>query len=396
MQVEVVIVGAGMVGLALAKRLDQIGLKVALVEKHVIDIDWPAGSLPMRVSAISPASQLLLEQLKVWPDIAPDAAPYENMRVWDAQTEASITLSAEDIYQAHLGHIVANRSIQKRLYQAIEQTDVECFMPDQVTHLQAQAARWQLGLSSGQTIETALLIGADGANSALRQQVGIDCSMTFYQQKAIVAVVQTELPHQSTAWQRFLPTGPLAFLPLSDPYHCSIVWRLEETHAESIEKLNDKSFCQQLAQALQYKLGSIQLLTERVAFPLKHHHCRTYVKPHFALIGDAAHSIHPLAGQGVNLGFLDVQVLSRVMSDTLEKQRPIGLLSDLNRYQQQRKWHNETMLQSMTLFNALFKQTDSFSKMVRQFGVNQVDSCHALKKYFIEQATGSTFLKEFR
>lgn len=395
MQVDVTVVGAGMVGLAMARQCQQMGMNIALIEKSPVSVKWPSDSLPLRVSAISPASQHLLTQLGAWSGIEKEAAPYENMFVWDAQSEAKITLTAEYIHQAYLGHIIANRVIQKHLYQALDQAEMSHLIPDQIGSLQPKPDGWQLHLASGKMIDTKLLIGADGANSSLRQQMGIASPVTFYQQKAIVAVVKTALPHQATAWQRFLPTGPLAFLPLSDPHQCSIVWSLDETHFESINGLDNAAFCQQLAQALEQKLGAIELLTDRAAFPLKHHHCKTYVKPHFALIGDAAHSIHPLAGQGVNLGLLDVQALSKIIQQAKARQRPLGLVSDLKRYQQKRRWHNEVMLQSMTLFNALFKQTDPVTKMVRQFGVNQVDSCHVLKKYLIEQATGRSLLKEY-
>ena len=392
MKVDVCIVGAGMVGLALANHLHQAGFRVALIEKDPPPEKISAAVLPLRVSAISLASQQLFSTIGAWDEIQQHAAPYEDMFVWDAATPAEITLSAAHVHRPYLGHIIENSRIQQALYACAQANEMPCFLPDTVAQVQRTATGCQVELASGQSIQAGLLVAADGVQSPLRARMGITCEPTLYQQTAFVGVVRMERSHDKTAWQRFLSTGPVAFLPLPDAQQCSFVWSVDDEQAEVLKTLSDDDFSASLADAIEQRFGQVNVLTERAGFPLKHQHAARYTQPHFALVGDAAHAIHPLAGQGVNLGFLDVFALVDTLQAAREQRRPLGLQSDLQRYASKRRWHNAAMLKAMTGINALFKQTNPVVKTLRHFGVRQANDLMPLKQYFIAQATGESWL----
>lgn len=388
---DILIVGGGMVGLVAAKGLTQQGWQVALLENQA------APQKPIlntentfRVSAISLRSEQLLTQLGVWGNISePNLGPYERMVVWDANTTAHIEMDAADIQSPYLGHIVPNDVMQYALYQQLQnEPDFMGLFAEQYTELQYTEGAWHARLKSGKVVTAKLLIGADGARSNIRKHLAIETDALLYGQSGIVANVHTELSHQNTAWQRFLTTGPLAVLPMQDQHECSIVWTVRTEEAERLLAASQNLFAQQLTEAFDGQLGKLSLLSKPVAFPLRRHHAKTYVSEQALLLGDAAHGIHPLAGQGVNLGFDDVAALLSVLSEAQMRKRPLGLFSDLKRYEQMRYHANQVMVHAMTGINTLFSNEQSLMMALRSRGMNFVNDQSWLKRFFIQHAAG--------
>lgn len=242
-------------------------------------------------------------------------------------------------------------------------------------------------LESGREITAKLLVGADGANSRVRELTGIEMIGWSYGQQAIVATVETEADHQQTAWQRFLPEGPLAFLPMQAPW-CSIVWSVSEQRADSLYALNKADFMQALAGDFEYRLGNIRDVGERARFPLKLSHARAYSAPRVALVADAAHTVHPLAGQGLNLGLQDVAGLMDQLSYALETGRDIGSRRVLRAYERNRKGDNWLMQGSFDALKRLFSNDQRFLTRLRNTGLSTVDRLPVLKNAFVRKAMG--------
>jgi 2-octaprenylphenol hydroxylase len=383
---DVIIVGGGMVGTAFALLLvKQTDLKIALIEAHkpaTVAID----DAPLqRVSAINPASQQILSEVNVWQTLHPSRlGPFENMQVWET-ADSDLQFSAADIGVDYLGHIVENQHIQQQALAAAKlHPQIEFICPVQLQHYQAG----QISLESGRVLTAELIVAADGANSILREQAGISSRGWTYQQHGLVATIRTEQSHQKTAWQRFLPGGPLAFLPLNDAHLCSIVWSLPTEQAEHLKTLDKNSFELRLAEAFEHRLGKVELVSERASFPLALAHAREYVKPGFALLGDAAHTIHPLAGQGVNIGLQDAEALSEILGWAVQNERRIGSLHTLKKYQRRRLAENLLMQFSMDGFHRLFTQTATPISWFRTAGMRQVNKSQWLKNHFMHQAIG--------
>lgn len=386
---DIVIVGGGMVGSALACALGESALKIAVIEGRKPDFDWPEDNYDIRVSAITRASQRLFEKLAVWEAIrAQRVSPYNEMYVWDATGDGSIHFDCADIGEPNLGHIIENRVISKALTERTEQFDnIDLFCPATPHRLLLHMDHAQLELDDGIIIESGLLVGADGGNSWVRQQAGIQVDTRTYNQQALVTTVKTELYHQDTAWQRFLPTGPLAFLPLTDGYS-SIVWSTTPEQANELLELDDAEFKATLADAFEHQLGEITEVGPRAAFPLKGQHAKHYVKPHLALVGDAAHTIHPLAGQGVNLGFADIIQLAQVILEDNNNRKATGSYKSLRRYERARRGDNLMMLESMGAFKNLFSNDSPALSQLRNVGLNITDKLVPAKQLFMRHAMG--------
>jgi 2-octaprenylphenol hydroxylase len=287
-----------------------------------------------------------------------------------------------------LGYIVENRHVQQACLARCKQLDnITLHCPAKPKSLSEQ----NLLLEDGQTLTTDLIVGADGARSLLREWADIDTHGWDYQQTAVVCTVTTKQSHQKTAWQRFLPEGPLAFLPLADPYQCSIVWSNSTEEATLLCDLEDENFNIALTNAFGGKLGDIIEISERISFPLKLRHADHYVETGFALVGDAAHTIHPLAGQGVNIGLLDAATLAEIVIEAYEKGRGIGSLHTLNKYQRRRKGDNLAMQITMDAFKRTFGSDLAPIRWARRFGLDTVNKSGLLRKLFIRQASGHRF-----
>lgn len=387
---DLLIVGGGMVGSTLACALGVADLKIALLEGMPLDRIRPGVNLDSRVSAISHASRRIFAAVGAWDGIAAwRVSPFRDMRVWDAAGFGGIHFDSAAMGESSLGWIIENRVIQSALLERARQLPtVELLCPAALDTVEAlENGRWWARLRDGRELTTRLLVGADGAESKVREMAGIKTSGWNYGQHAVVANVRTAEPHQATAWQRFLPTGPLAFLPLADGC-CSIVWATTPERAGALLTLDESDFAQALAEAFDWRLGAILEVGPRLAFPLRRQHAHAYVKPGLALIGDAAHVIHPLAGQGVNLGLLDAAALAEVILDAVAAGHDLGSLKVLRRYERWRKGDNLLMMGVMDGFKRLFGATPPPVRLLRNLGLNLTDAAGPLKHRIARRAMG--------
>lgn len=389
--VDVAVVGAGMVGAALALDLAQRGFAVALVEPRVPE-PWRAqDEVDLRVVALAASSVALLERVGVWAAIASArASAYRRMRVWDALAPGSLGFDAADDGASALGYIIENRLIQWTLWQALERRgDIALHSPARVVagELDAAGAARALELDNGARIKARLVVAADGADSALRRQCGIGTRGRDYVQRGIVAHVTHERAHEATAWQRFLPGATIAFLPLLDG-RSSIVWSVPNAQAERLLALDAAAFRAELGAAFDFRLGAITAATERAAFPLRLRLAERYVAPRFALIGDAAHAVHPLAGQGVNLGFRDVAELAQVLGDARERKADLGSEYTLRRYERRRRSDNVISARVFDAIQRGFGSGNTAVAALRGAGLALVDRIAPLKRFFAARAAG--------
>jgi 2-octaprenylphenol hydroxylase len=386
---DIIIVGGGMVGAALACALGDTPVKIAVIEARQSDFNWPEGSHDIRVSALTRASENIFINLGVWEAMQQDGvSPYRQMHVWDETGQGEIDFNSLDIGEINLGHIVENRVIQKAIQLRLADfSNIELLMPVTLTELRQQKNRAELITSDGQCLTTNLVVGADGANSWVRKQTGISLHTWAYRQTAVVCNVSTSESHQEACWQQFMPDGPLAFLPLADG-QSSIVWSTTEEKAQALITMDEKHFNQELQMAFGSTLGRVSLTSERAGFPLRLRHAKHYVEEHLALIGDAAHTVHPLAGQGVNLGLLDAAVLAEEIKQAIAHKRPIGSLSTLRRFERRRKADNIAMLAAMDGFKRLYSNDIMPLKLLRNAGMTLADKMSPLKNMMTRRAVG--------
>lgn len=386
---DVVLVGAGMVGATAALGLAQAGFQVVLLETALpprLEVDAPPD---LRVSAISQASASLFERLGVWQAMRGfRSAAYSKMHVWDAQNGASLDFDADSIESEHLGHIIENRVIQQCLLDGIdENANVTLIEGGKWCSVVPGASEVVLTLEDGRRLHARLLLAADGANSRLRERMGIQVQRKDYVQSGVVATVNTEHGHGDTAWQRFLPGGPLALLPLFDG-QCSIVWSAQAAEAERLCGLDDEAFCRQLTQASEGRLGKIVSSSRRAAFPLRLQQAESYIAPRFALLGDAAHVVHPLAGQGVNLGLGDAGAMVERLIEARRQGRDIGGERCLAAWQRQRRGVDTLMGKAFDAIKHVFARSDELSRTARFLGIQALDRSMLAKKLLMKVAMG--------
>lgn len=387
--VDIVIVGGGMVGLALAAALKHSELRIAVIEGRVPSLEL--AELPdVRVSALSRSSEIMLRNLGAWQGITSRrAAPYSAMEVWERDSFARIEFSANQMTQPDLGHIVENRVIQLALLEQVQkQANVTLFMPAKCQSLAVGESEAWLTLDNGQSLTAKLIVGADGANSWVRQQQDIPLTHWDYGHSALVANVRTVEPHQSTARQVFTPQGPLAFLPMSDPHMSSIVWSTEPNRAQRLLSLSELEFNKILTAEFDHRLGLCEVVGERAAFPLKMRYARDFALQRIALVGDAAHTIHPLAGQGVNLGLLDAASLAQELLALWHQGEDIGLLKNLRGYERWRKTEAAKMIAAMQGFKDLFEGDNPAKKLIRGIGMQLAGQLPGAKDEIMKRALG--------
>ena len=396
MQADLVIVGAGMVGSALALALKDSGLNLLVIDGSDVVVrpfDQAAPFEP-RVSALSAASQRILERLNAWSGIRQRRlAPYTQMHVWDGDGTGCVDFSAASVHAEVLGHIVENRVVQDALLEQLHASHVRLLGNARLEQLRHSQEQWLLSLSNGTDIRTPLVIAADGAHSVVRRLQGGQTREWDYLHHAIVTSVRIEKPHQHTAWQRFTEQGPLAFLPLPDrsgEHWCSIVWSVTPDYAEAVKALSDAEFCLALTQAFEGRLGNVLAADPRFSIPLRQRHAKRYVDQGLVLVGDAAHTIHPLAGQGVNLGFLDIAVLAETLLHAKARGENIADVRVLSRYERRRMPHNLAMMAAMEGFERLFQSDSLLLRLLRNTGLTQVQHSDAIKGAFMRQALGLT------
>lgn len=386
---DLIIVGAGVVGATLAAALCDSGLRIAVLDAREPPRFDPKADWDLRVFALSPASQRLLDAVGAWKSIpAGRVCAYTAMQVWDATGRGRIHFDCAEVGAEALGYIVENRLLQHALWQRLEPArNITAIYPARPEAVHFDPQHVVLSLQGGGRLQARLLVAADGADSTLRKLADIQTAGASYRQQAVVAHLSTEKPHRDMARQRFLPDGPLALLPLADG-RVSLVWSLEDPRADEIRALDDAQFCAAVTQGSEQVLGQITGTTIRAAFPLQRLRARTYVRPRLALIGDAAHAVHPLAGQGMNLGLLDVAALSAVIHAAVARERDIGDLAVLRRYERERKSDNLSMIMALDGFKRLFSNDIRPVALLRNAGLNAVDRFTPLKSAFMRRAMG--------
>lgn len=384
---DIVIIGGGMVGLALAQALKDTDCSIALIESQ--PTHFQLDEVTNRVSALNLSSETMLRQFGVWQQLQKwRLTAYSKMQVWEKDSFAKIQLDTQNLGVAHLGHIIENQLIRQALYQnVLQQENVEFFLaqPQQLGINENNAV---LSLTNGTILVGKLVVGADGANSWLREQVKIPLNFRDYQHTALVCNVETEEPHQQICRQIFSPDAILAFLPLHQPHLSSIVWSQDPIQAKKFVECDETYFNRHLMTAFDGKLGQCRVVGARQTYPLRARFARHFCQPRVALIGDAAHTIHPLAGLGVNLGFMDALALAEEIQENLAQNKDIGAYRHLQHYERWRKTEAIKMLAAMQGFKSLFAGDFPLKKLFRGIGMSVTDKLLPLKQQFILQATG--------
>lgn len=377
-----------MVGAALALALAQRRFSVLVLEARLPDLQWDDGSYDLRVSALTRASQQMFRNLGVWQAMVDDrVTPYQHMHVWDRAGLGEIDFDAADLAEPDLGHIVENRAIVRALWQAFDAAGVRVLAPAQLLGLAAAEEGASLQLADGSVLRAGLVVGADGARSQVRELVDIGSRSEPYDQHAVVATVSAELGNRSTAWQRFMRDGPLALLPLQADLF-SIVWSTSPDEARRLCAMPAEEFNALLSEASEWRLGGLSVQGQRAAFPLRLQHAQEYVRPGLALVGDAAHVIHPLAGQGVNLGLLDAGALLDALLAGRASGRPPGALRTLRAYERGRKGHNTATQLAMDGFKHLFGNDSAALSLLRNLGLGVAGRLPPLRRLFEKVALG--------
>ena len=404
-QVDIAIVGAGMVGMTLACLLADSGLTVRVIEARDSDrqslieaeLQQRNEAFDNRVSALTIASQQILQSTSAWPLMQQmRITPYTRMDVWDGEGSGNIQFNSHELQEQYLGHIVENRVTLAALYQAsLGMPAIEWQSGSRLTGLSevetSNNQQWRtLSFADGSELKAGLVIAADGAMSNTRRLADLPMWEWDYGHHAIVTTVKVADGHQHTCWQRFTDDGPLAFLPVSDTddQHCSIVWSTSPDHALALMNLDDDAFCYALEQAIEGRLGKITAAQPRMSVPLRQRHASRYVQAGFAAIGDAAHTIHPLAGQGVNLGLLDAAVLAEVILDAQATGEMWQSEYVLHRYQRQRQGENLKMAASMEGFKRLFAADAAVPRLLRNIGMSLMNQTPMIKNHVVQQAMG--------
>jgi len=355
---DALVVGGGVVGCAAALALAKQGLEVALLEAQVPP-PWSAERRDLRVYAFAPDNAALLDGFGTWAAVRDARAqPYRHMRVWDAAGGDELRFDADVLARPELGWIVEHGLLVDRLWNALPRAGVRVHAPVRAEAIEQTDEGVRVRLSDGVSLDARLVLAADGAESAVRALAGIDVDRTDYGQKGVVAYVASERPHEDTAWQRFLPTGPLAFLPCTSgangEHLSSIVWTLPDDEADRVIALPAADFERELASAFESRLGALTLQSNRVAFPLRRQLAREYARGRVLLLGDAAHVVHPLAGQGVNLGLRDVAALVASITQAQDKRADFASPQRIARWARTQRSENATNAHAFSAINALF------------------------------------------
>ncbi len=365
---DVVVVGGGMVGATVALGLGQQGMKVLLLERQAVDTVWRDDKpYQVRVSALTRASEHVLRNVGAWGGIKSRRYhAFTAMHVWDDLSSGEIHFSAQEMGEPNLGYTVENEVIQAALWEQVQACDaIHVLLNPTIKSLRLEEGQAWLELEGIGDVQTELLVGADGALSQIRQLAYIGLDTHDYEQCAVVGCVKTERPTEDTCWQRYTKDGPFAYLSMGD-HLSSIAWYLPTEKMQWALSLSDQAFALEVSKASDYRLGSVVEVGERAAFPLTRRHAEHYVKPNLALVGDAAHTIHPQAGQGVNLGLLDAAALiETVLSAKLAGKR-WGRYSVLRKYERWRRGDNAIVQRSMEAFDWLFKQDSNLKTSFRK------------------------------
>ncbi len=385
---DVVIVGGGMVGAAVACALGDSKLRVAVLENTLPESFAEDQPHDLRVSALSIASKNILESVGAWQGILNRRyCPFRRMRVWE--TAGDTEFCSDDINYPELGYIVENRITQLALLERLQDfSNIEFICPTAINKVDYRPGESsQILLADGRELSARLLIAADGGQSKIRQTVGIGVTSWDYQQHALVIYIETAYGQQDITWQRFLPSGPQAFLPLTGHYG-SIVWYNSPDEIKRLQKLPLADLADELVKAFPECLGKVERVIAATSFPLRRQHAQAYVKPGVALVGDAAHTINPLAGQGVNIGLLDAAALAETIIEAANKDKDIADIATLKRYEQMRRNENLKMMTVMDVFYQVFSNEIAPIKFLRNLGLGLAERVLPAKNLVMRNAMG--------
>lgn len=388
--VDVLIVGGGMVGGLLAGLLANSALKIMVLDQQKAPLFDGDGPYTPRVSAVTPASRQLLDAVGAWSAIsASRCGSFNSMQVWDGDGTGEVVFDSNGIGHAELGYIVENHLIQSAIFEVCQhKSNIDWLAPADIVKMEHVGAQVKVELSSGAVVIADMLVGADGANSFVRKQFSISVKQNPYNHQAVVTTVKTARCHNQCARQVFLSGGPLALLPLSDPYYCSIVWSMAPEQAESMLALKDAQFNRHLFRHMGRHLGDVEVAGERFSFPLLERHAESYSRQSVVLVGDAAHTIHPLAGQGVNLGFLDAGVLAEEVLRGVKSGLDVADSLTLKKYERRRRSHVALMMSAMKGFQGLFAQENIYVRLFRNMGMAGFNRLPYIKDKVLAGAMG--------
>ena len=386
---DIIICGGGMVGSALAGLLAESGLRIIILESNASPKSSHANK-DMRVSALSLATKNILHSIGAWQTIAAAEklpTPIMEMKIWDAGSNGQLHFDSAEIGEACLGYIVENEAVLIALRAKISQSkNIQLKFNARLQDINFSNNEVTVITEDGQTMSAKLLIGADGANSRVRTIIGIANHSWQYSQTAIVSTIDSEKPHMNTAWQRFLPTGPLAFLPLPSPQQTSIVWSVDIDRVDELLQLNDQEFAEKLGEQFEHRLGKIKKVSQRYSFPLTFGHAKSYADERLALVG--AHRLHPLAGQGANMGLLDVAALAETILKSHESGKDFGQARALNAYTRWRKQDNQIMLMALDSLKRVFSIDQPLLNTLRGLGMNLVKDLPPVRHQMMRFASG--------
>jgi 2-octaprenylphenol hydroxylase len=387
---DICIVGGGLAGLSLAALLSELDLSIAIVEPTPLPIDPvrpEKDDYALRVSAVNLASMRLFEHLGIKATLLDSrASGYQKMQIWDANSDAFIQFDANDIDAEQLGYIIENNIIINSIYDILKASNNIVLYSDSLLDINHKTDCIEMTLEKNQ-LNAKLLVGADGQFSKVRTLANIPTELGTFNQTALVCRIQTKHPHQQTAYQCFHHSGPIAYLPLADG-SSSIVWSCDTDKAGQLSQLDDKALAKAIQGAMQSVLGTVKILGPRASFPLAQQHASAYIDKRIALIGDAAHRTHPLAGLGANLGLQDAAVLAETLQEAIQQRRPIHNTSTLRKYERIRKHQNALTLDSMAAFKAGFASRSPGLTSLRAMALNSVNLSPIIKTGITRMATG--------
>ena len=403
-QVDLAIVGAGLVGASLALALAKAhpALQIGLIEASSLALRPSLEGFDSRVVALNTQSQQLLQALGVWEAVAQiRVCPYFAMEVWDGEGTGAVSFDAALVHAPNLGHIVESRVLLSCLHEALLQCpNVTWLTPNHVHTLTSKDRGIEVGLDDGRVVNAQALVGADGAHSKVRELMGFKVRQWSYEQSAMITTVKTQKPHGFVARQSFTHCGPLAFLPLTqapvggsrvealEGFYSSIVWSVDDERLESLTGLTDAAFCEALTRAFEGRLGDVTWTDERHVIPLQQRHVTAYADGCVTLVGDAAHTIHPLAGQGVNVGLRDIKILAKEIGRAIDRKVPLNHPQTFQRFARQAEPHNLLAMGAMEGFKRVFGGSNPWLRLARNQALTLASNHLLLKRQLVQWAAG--------
>jgi len=391
--IDVTIVGAGLVGCTLACLLSNQGLRVGIVDRNNPLNVSKESELQGRTVALNLSSVGIFQDLDLWNDIYHSTTNFNRIYVWDSTGSSPLEFLSEHVNEENLGYVASNNLILSFLSRYIHRSkSIELYLDSEISSLEIDDNKTTILLSDGKQVSSPLVVGADGAKSFIRNKINIDTRTWSYYQKAFVASLKTNKPHLNTAWQVFTSTGPIALLPYdkAGKANVSLVWSADNKYAAEINKFTKKDFSRELEEKTESILGNVEIVGDIYSFPLYQLHSKTYFSNRAVLVGDAAHSFHPLAGQGLNSGLSDVSCLFKLIAEYRRKAKDIGSKEILRDYEKRRKVPNLAMVALMELFKQGFEGNNPWLKLTRNMAFKVASKNRILKRNLIKQAAGIT------